>query len=448
VEGVLGPLAEVDALSPPPLSSSGPSREVPVLKRTLSILLVTSALCGLAAETYETTFALYLKHIGLAGHEMGAIFAIAAVATVFIRIYVGHLSDRLGRKGIYAGGVALAGVASIFSPLVVSPLGLRALRSVRDGANYVRSAMHSLFLFDAWSGRFRAAYGGTYGLEVAFSGVGALVAGYSIRQLLAAGRPQSAYAAPMMGAGAVLLVAAGILWVALPRPAVIARPRGGLSLRSLLGLDLPPVLRLLTARQFIFTVGLSTSHCFIMQQWFGMKFGLTPDKIGIVMALHRFSFGIPLMFVGLVPIHRQRLVCATGIVIQGVTTIATGLVSGPIAATVLWLSHDLLGASVWNPIYTNWVQRFADPEVRGRQASQSDTIAALGGAVGPLIAGWCVDTGWIDGPFILSGAIALVSAIPIAWLPRATDERRPPGAEEWPATEGKSQGGAVARSAG
>ena len=62
--------------------------------------------------------------------------------------------------------------------------------------------------------------------------------------------------------------------------------------------DLLPKQKLVTARHFVLTMG-SASHCFIMQQWFVMKFGALGNG-GLIMAIHRFTFGVPLVLAALV----------------------------------------------------------------------------------------------------------------------------------------------------
>lgn len=372
----------------------------------------------MAIETYELSFSLYLKHEGIPPLQMGAIFAIGSAATILLRIYIGHLSDHLGRKGIYSASAALCGIACVATPHVASPTALKVLRTAFEGTTFVRSSMHALYLYDRTRRSYRALFGGTLGFEVIFQGIGALAGGALIARL--------AYVAPMTAAGIALLIASVVLVVGLPAERrTDFGPNGGrpepLGFRSLLALDMGPELRLITLRQFIFTIGFTASHCFIMQQWFAYKFGMAPASIGLVQALHRFAFGIPLIFVGRLAFRRLRLAAFAGITIQGLSISAATLMPDPWTATAVWLVHDAVGAAVWNPINSEWTQRFARASARGRQSTQSQTIAALGGILGPLLAGWCLARGWVDGPFMLSGLITVASAVLVAWLPRSAD---------------------------
>jgi MFS family permease len=386
------------------------------LKRKFAILLVVSGLAGLAFEIYELTFSLYLKDLGVPGRQMGLIYAVAGLATVLLRIYLGHVSDHWGRRGIYAGSLGVLGGAILFTPAVTASLGLNIVKTLRDGANYVRMAMHSLYLFDAEKSGFKRLIANTRGFEVIMQGVGALVGGWLLVRI-------DTYTAPMTVAGLAVLAGGGLL-LALPKDTPKVKRTQKLGARTLLALDMPPVLKLVTIRHFVFMIGLAASHCFIMQQWFVLKFGASEATVGIIMAIHRFSFGIPLVLAAMIPFKRLRLAAGLAIVLQGLTVTGAAFVPPPHIwlATAIWLTHDMFGAAVWNPIHSEWVQRYANQEVRGRQASQSETISNLGWVVGPLIAGECVQAGWIDGPFILAGVIMAVSALPIAWMPASADK--------------------------
>lgn len=379
-------------------------------------MLAVSGLAGLAAEIYDLTFSLYLKDLGVPGRQMGVIYAVAGLATVLVRVYLGHVSDRVGRRGIYAGAMGVLAGSTLLTPGVTGSLGLNAIKSIRDGANYVRLAMHSLYLFDAHRSGFKRLIANTQGFEVIMQGTGALLGGWLLVHI-------NDYSTPMVVAGSAVAVGAALL-LALPKDAPQQAPVRRLGLRGILALDLPPVLKLVTARQFIQTVGLAASHCFIMQQWFVMKFGASAGTVGLIMAVHRFTFGIPLILAAMLPLRRLRLAAAVSLVLQGLATSGAALVPPPHLwlAVAIWLTHDALGAAVWSPIHAEWVQRYSSQEVRGRQASQADAIANLGWVIGPLIAGECIQAGWVDGPFLLSGVIIALSALPIAWMPTSADK--------------------------
>ena len=392
------------------------------LSRRFAILLAVSGLAGLAVETYDLTFSLYLRDLGIPGRQMGVIYAVAGLATVLLRIYLGHVSDHWGRRGIYAGSMGVLAASIFFTPAAVGSLGLNVVKTLRDGANYVRLAMHSLYLFDAERSGFKRLIANTQGFEVIMQGAGALLGGWLLVRL-------DTYTPPFMMAG-VAVIAGAVLLLYLPKDASHKKPVTTLGLRSLLALDLPPVLKLVTARHFVLTMGLAASHCFIMQQWFVMKFGASEGTVGLIMAIHRFTFGVPLVLAALLPLKRLRLAAALALVLQGVAVTGSTFVPPPYLwiAVAIWLSHDAIGASVWSPIHAEWVQRYSRQEVRGRQASQSDTIANLGWVIGPLIAGECIQAGWIDGPFFVSGVIMALSAAPIAWMPASADKN--PDVEE------------------
>ena len=89
---------------------------------------------------------------------------------------------------------------------------------------------------------------------------------------------------------------------------------------------------------------------------------------------------------------------------------ACALVPHFLLATIVWLTHDLVGGAVWIPVQKTLIQRFARSEVRGRQVGQVLAISNLGWIPGPLIAGFVADRS-ISGPFFLSGIFILGSAL-------------------------------------
>ncbi len=58
------------------------------------------------------------------------------------------------------------GGLDLLHPAAVGSLGLNVVKTLRDGANYVRLAMHSLYLFDAERSGFKRLIANTQGFEV------------------------------------------------------------------------------------------------------------------------------------------------------------------------------------------------------------------------------------------------------------------------------------------
>ena len=161
----------------------------PEWRRNLTTLFVVSILLGLGGALYEVTLPLFLKRVGLNWMSMGWIYSVAAVATFVIRIGLGTWSDRVGRKAIYVGSLAVTGLATLFTPFFPSLAMQTVLKSITDPTSRVREAMHSVLLYECWPGRFKKVFSRTRGLELVFHFVGLLIAAWILARLAARGAP-------------------------------------------------------------------------------------------------------------------------------------------------------------------------------------------------------------------------------------------------------------------
>jgi len=222
---------------------------------------------------------------------------------------------------------------------------------------------------------------------------------------------RQAYAGSFAASAAVLLIGVVIfLFAYCPRPSNSTTPRRSPSLREVLAFDLPAPLVVLTLSSFIFTVGLSISHCFVMQLFWARRFGVSTPVTGTILMLHRFTIALPLLLVGWVVKKPLKSVFIAFLILEGLSLTASGLIPRFLPATVVWLAHDLIGAGVWVPIQSAFIQKYSREDRRGRDVSKVLALGSLGWIFGPLLAGGIFDR-WYGGPFVLSGAIMILSAL-------------------------------------
>jgi len=394
----------------------------------LGVLIFVSITFGLAFGVYETLLPLYWDSRGMSFATMSWIFSLSAIGLFFLRVYVGRLSDVFGRKIFYTGSLVLAAASNLATPLLPTVLMQGVLKTAREASVLVRDAMHSVLLYEQDAARYTGALGLTRGAEFACHGLGSLAGG--ILAVIGAGAAAAAFVdfrTPFVVSG--LLIAAGTFaFVALYRPALLPAPAGPrgqpLGLRTLFSIDLPPKLWLLVAFGFIFETGLRTTHCFIMQIYFGrlladgMGYGPARTILGIsvIMLLHRLTSGLPMMIVG--PRLRRNLkaIFVGFVFFEGVALAVTPLFANAWAAIAVWLTHDLLGAGIWSPIHSSYIQQYSRPERRGADVSEVLGLAQLGQILGPLLAGFLlqalpVGPFGLGGPFIVGGAIVALSAL-------------------------------------
>jgi DHA1 family multidrug resistance protein-like MFS transporter len=377
------------------------------MTRHFPLLMTVAALFGLGLGIYDFVLPFLLSHWGVSFASMGVIFSVAGVAMFFVRVYVGELSDRYGRKIFYGAALGLGAGLTFATPLAPSVVAQMGLKSARDGSYQTFQSMHQLVLYEESVDKYLDYVGKTLGSQYLAEGLGAMAAGAASRR--------GAYAAVLRVSAVVFFVAFCAFLVLYRPPAVQRRRQETVSLTQLFGFDLSPKLRLMTIANLIFTVGLSVSHCFVMQLFFARKFGVPESTVGVIMLLHRLTAALPLLVVGWVVKRHLKAVYITFLTIEGVALTASAFIPHFLFATAVWLTHDLFGAGIWLPVQSTLMQRHSRNGVRGRDVSKSLALASLGWIIGPMIAGVVFNRS-VSGPFALSGLLMVVAAIVLLWL--------------------------------
>ncbi len=379
------------------------------MNRNFGTLLAVSLLFGLGSGIYEFALPYLLDAHGISVPRMGLIYAAGAIVVFLARIYAGHLSDIFGRKSLYGSAVALTAIVTAVTPAAVV-LWLQAiLKSAFDAGAMVFDSMYQLCLHDDSRKKYLDRVGRTRGLQALAAAVSTFAAGLLLARDLYTGTFHLASATLVLGL-AVFLIGYR------PGNNAAGKPTSGQSLRSLLALDLPRPLIVLTVAAFIFTVGLSISHCFVMQLFWERQFGASRADIGIILMLHRFTIAIPLLLLGWSAKKHLKQIFIAFLIFEGLAISASGFIGGLLPAAAVWLMHDLFGAGVWMPIQSALVQKYSREESRGQDVSKVFAIGSLGWVFGPLIAGAVFDR-WYGGPFVLSGAIVILAACVLLLLP-------------------------------
>jgi MFS family permease len=368
--------------------------------RNVRVLLLVSILFGVAGGIYEFILPYYLEGRGLSFRSMGYVFAVSTVAMFGVRIGLGNAADRWGSKRLYLLSVFSAAFACFATPFTASLALLIALKTMREVGVLARDTAHPILLYSEGRGRFVDFIGKTRGMEFLFQAVGTFIAGVGIASI---GDRGSLW----IGAGA-LAAAMGLLTVGVrsqERRAAGATP----GVRGLLSFDLPRNLKVIMVANFIFSVGLSTSHCFIMPLFFSQKFGVSPSAVSTVMVIHRLTFVLPMLLVGYLHIRNYKSVFILTVIREGIAMSAGAVIPDFFWASAVWLLHDLVGAGVWIPIQSAIIQDECREASRGLDLSKTLAFSALGGAIGPILAGYLADVS-ISAPFFVSGALVTASA--------------------------------------
>jgi len=107
---------------------------------------------------------------------------------------------------------------------------------------------------------------------------------------------------------------------------------------------------------------------------------------------------------------------------EGFALAVSGAAPTLLTSAAVWLTHDVGGAGLWIPIQAGFIQRYARPELRARDASRVRALGSLGWIFGPILAGLLAPVS-ISLPFVASGLIVASSALPIVMLRDAPDLR-------------------------
>jgi len=400
------------------------------MPRNVVVLFIVCVGYGFCTGLFDFAVPFYLREQGYSFAGIGWIFSLSALAIFFLRVYLARLSDLVGRKALYVGSLALTSISYLAFPFT---RGLGGIAGVRTGTQLslsVRETMHATALYESQRHGYLGLQGKTRGVEMLFMAAGTLAAGYLIANYFVA------FAVPC----AVMLVTTVVFaaWFAEPRE-LAARRGAGASLARLLTASFPREIKVLALTGFIFGVAISASHRYIPVLFFEQKFGLSRPAIARIQLVHVLSHVPGLFLVGWVVKRRLRSVFFWALLVEGVLIALVGCFRGLAPTLVFWWTHDIVGAGLWAPIQWALIQRFARDDSRGLDASVVPAVTALGYILGPLLAGYLAELRAVPFtsrsltagqavslPMIASGAIILIAALPLLWLPRdPAPESRP-----------------------
>jgi len=376
--------------------------------RNVKAVLFVSILFGAATGIYEFVFPYYLRERKLSFESMGLIFTVAAAGMLLVRVLMGRLADVWGRKPFY--GLAFGGSAFVtwLTPTTGSVLGQSVLKTLREALFLTRETLHPVILYEESRGRFMAYMGQTRGMEFLCQGAGTLVSGLLFVLLGAGGNLR--LAAVLLAAGLVIFWA---FFRESPPEAHLHTQSGGL--RQLFSFDMHWNLKVIIISTFIFNVGLTTSHCFIMPLFFSDKFRVSEQTVSWVMIGHRITIALPLLIAGTLALRRLKSVYIWTLAVEGAVLSASAVIPNFYGSAAVWLLHDLIGAGIWIPIQNQIIQDYTDPTNRALQMGKLLAFGGVGTILGPLLAGHLSE--WnVSAPFFASGGLMVMAAGALTWL--------------------------------
>jgi MFS family permease len=379
------------------------------VNRNVKTVLAVSILFGIATGTYEFVLPYYLKEQGLSFQSMGTVFAVAAAGMLLVRVLMGRLADVWGRKLFYGLSLGGSALAMWLTPTSGSVPGQSLLKTLREAMFLTRDTLHPVVLYEEHRDRFMDFMGKTRGMEFLFQAAGTLISGVTIAWLGTGGN--------LRLAGWLLAAASVVFWVFFrerPRDGEARVQTGGL--RDLFSLKMHRNLRVIMVSVFIFNIGISTSHNFIMPLFFSEKFHVSTYAVSWVMVIHRATIALPLLLAGAFAFRNLKGVYIWALVLEGVIISASAFIPNFHGAAAVWLLHDLLGAGIWIPIQNLIIQDHTRPEQRALEMGKILAYGGIGTIIGPWLAGLLSEQVNVSAPFFASGVLMIVAAAALAPL--------------------------------
>ena len=402
------------------------------MSRNIRVLVAISVLFGAAVGVYDFVLPYYLKEQGLSYPSMGWLFAASAAVMVVIRLATGRLVDAWGCKRPYLVALIGGGTTSALTALTGNVVFLTLLKTGREIGLLLRETVHPVLLFLENRTRFRDYVGKTRGLESLCQALGTVLAASC---MVAWGNGPS-----LVLSAAILAVAGGLLAVGLRDRRTSgdeAPPPKGAFWRW----DVDSNLKVIMVSGIVFTLGLTTSHGFIMPLYFSARFGASESTVALIMFVHRLTPVLPMLLAGRLRFRNLKSAYIWALVLEGIFISAGGAIPWLLPAAAVWLLHDFVGAGVWIPIQSEIIQRYCRESTRGLDLSKTLVLSSVGGAFGPILSGFLADRS-IGAPFVVSGALVILGGLMLLGL-RLDPERSPPlaGSRAAASSAGGSAGG-------
>ncbi len=386
------------------------------MTRNVKIVLLVSVLFGASTGIYEFVLPYYLQERGVTPQAMGAIFAAAGVGMLVLRIVMGRLADRWGRKLFY--GISLAGssVAIWLTSAFGSGLSQGALKTLREAMFLTRDTVHPIVLYEESRGKFMRWLGKTRGFEYLFQAGGTVISGLTLTGAVVLG-----VALPALGTGGNLRLAAVLTGVGfflflgrLPR-ALGAAGDGGADERVGGGARVA-FFRSASQSESARRLPAHLQHRFEHESLVRDD-ALFPGQVRRLQGTHRRGDGaasrtiaVPLLLISGTLVKRHlRAAYIWTLAVEGAIISVAALIPNFYAAAGVWLLHDLLGSGVWTPIQGYIIQEHTRPETRALEMGKVLAFGSIGTIIGPLLSGYLYQRN-LNAPFIASGLLMIVAA--------------------------------------
>jgi|YelNatPaOPRAMG01_1025707.scaffolds.fasta_scaffold04140_5 DHA1 family multidrug resistance protein-like MFS transporter len=373
------------------------------LNRDVKVIALVSAVVGFCSGMSGLLFTLYIDYLQISLPIMGVMFSVSGLVAFFVMIFIGVQCDVWRRKLVYSAALLLNSISTFFTSFLRDVWELTAVRITDNIGVQTRMTVHSTLIYEHVKVGYAKIIARIQGLEFTFSGVGFLAAG---SLLLYLGFQGSFISLSLMLLGALLLFQ---LMKEPVRPKVKRK-----SIWETYRFDINKQLKILCVFNLLNQFGFAICHTFfVFILFFAKKFMLDPQTLSIVLALHNFTFGIP-MFVASKLYAKKNVnykrMFMIGNMLTGLPHILAAVIPSLIPAAAIWFLHDIIGASISAPAQQTLMQVYSRDEQRAKDVNMTSVFGSIGMIIGPVIGGFLAGID-ISLPFLVGGAIVVASTI-------------------------------------
>lgn len=383
--------------------------------RNLRLLALVNFLDRMSISIVVPLLPLYARDLGASAFLVGLIFAATPFANATLSTPFGYLSDRLNRRSLVAGGLAVSGASVVAFGFVGAAASLVALRAVDGAGTAMRTPATNAYVGDAFEERERGSAMGAYrtlgtlGVAVGpvLGGVLATIGGLALPFVV-------------LGCGTAL---GGVLVFATLEEATA--DGGDADDRSLSPaiFDVSAVdLRSIASTSMV-AIGASVFLSQIGTGAFGSLFALLleetlrvgPGYVGAMWSLFGLSLFLLMPVGGTLAdrVGRKRNLIA-GKLAWGVIVIGLALAPSPLVPPALLLLAGAASA-VAGPALGAIQYEVAPSEYEGTLLGLYSSLAAAGMAIGPVLGGAVADRFGVVAVFVAMGVLWICDTATIAF---------------------------------
>ncbi len=360
--------------------------------------------------------------LGVEEARLGVLVTSYAVAVGAFALVTGPISDRVGRRTVLLVGTALMAVALALHGLADSYLSLISVRALAGVAGGVLNGAAVAYVGDFFPAERRGRVNGWI-----ISGFAAgQVAGIPVGTLLA---DAFGYRTPFLLFAVVAAVSLGLVFVALPQPA-IGRAGTPLTLGSAVG-----GYRDLLARRdvaaatvvFFIMFGGSTLYMTFLPTWLTVSIGVGAGAIATLFLLGGLSNAVVGPVSGSLSdkLGRKRIIVVASVGLAALMALTPFLGSFPLVAGTFVLVMALFASRATS--FTTMLTELVDGDQRGSLMSLTVGVGQVGVGVGGALAGSIYGSvGYTPSAVAAGLSMLLIAGLIAVFLPATGPVSSPP----------------------